>query len=40
MEDKAATKLPVLIFRKGNNFHKLKSALSEIELEEYGDLGN
>jgi hypothetical protein len=34
------TKLPVLEFGKGNNFHKFKSAFFKMALEEYGDLGN
>jgi hypothetical protein len=32
-------KLPMLKEGKGNNFYKFKIALSEMALEEYGDLG-
>jgi hypothetical protein len=38
-DEKAATKLPILKYGKGNNFVKFKVALSEVALEEYGDLG-
>jgi hypothetical protein len=38
-DDKAASKLPILKYGKGNNFVKFKAALSEVALEEYGDLG-
>ena len=38
-DEKAATKLPILKYGKGNNFVKFKAALSEVALEEYGDLG-
>jgi hypothetical protein len=37
--EKAASKLPILKYGKGNNFVKFKAALSEVALEEYGDLG-
>jgi hypothetical protein len=38
-EEKVLTKLPTLKYGKGNNFVKFKTALSEVALEEYGDLG-
>jgi hypothetical protein len=38
-EEKVLTKLPTLKYGKGNNFVKSKTALSEVALEEYGDLG-
>jgi hypothetical protein len=38
-DEKVATKLPILKYGKGNNFVKFKAALSEVALEEYGDLG-
>ncbi len=38
-EDKVVKKLPILKFGKGSNSLKFKSALSEMALEEYGDLG-
>jgi hypothetical protein len=38
-EEKVTTKLPILKYGKGNNFVKFKTALSEVALEEYGDLG-
>ena len=37
--EKVLTKLPTLKYGKGNNFVKFKMALSEVALEEYGDLG-
>jgi hypothetical protein len=38
-DEKAASKLPILKYGKGNSFVKFKAALSEVALEEYGDLG-
>jgi len=38
-EEKVPTKLPILRYGRGNNFVKFKTALSEVALEEYGDLG-
>ena len=38
-EEKVLTKLPTLKYGKGNNFVKFKTALSEVALEEYRDLG-
>jgi hypothetical protein len=38
-DEKAATKLLILKYGKGNNFVKFKAALLEVALEEYGDLG-
>jgi hypothetical protein len=37
-EAKAGT-IPMLKYGKGNNFYKLKAALSEAALREYGNLG-
>jgi hypothetical protein len=37
-DKKVASKLPILKYGKGNNFVKFKAALSEVALEEYGDL--
>ena len=38
-EEKVAMKLPILKYGQGNNFVKFKTALSEVALEEHGDLG-
>jgi hypothetical protein len=38
-DKKAASKLPVLKYGKRNNFAKFKVALTEVALEEYGDMG-
>jgi hypothetical protein len=38
-EEKVLKKLPTLKYGNGNNFVKFKTALSEVALEEYGDLG-
>jgi len=38
-EEKVLAKLPTLKYGKGNNFVKFKTALLEVALEEYGDLG-
>jgi hypothetical protein len=38
-EEKVQMKLPILRYGRGNNFVKFKTALSEVALEEYGDLG-
>jgi len=38
-EEIVLAKLPTLKYGKGINFVKFKTALSEVVLEEYGDLG-